>query len=314
MVGLLLWLPFFLSPRPVAREIPTAFFFGLLHGIAVKSVFFSTAGAFALVLFQAILLNYLLAQNNLLPKNSMLAAFVYVLIASTLPWDHTLHPALIIVFFPIVVIGYFNKLYEETEPLKVLFGSGVYLGISVLFYNQFFVFALFIYAALLVMRVASWRSFFVPVTGFITPFLFVATYYFWKEETLSFFRELFLETFNFQLQSFKFHVISLIIVIIIALIVMQAITANFISRHKKNIDIRKKLFLLTILLVLCFLFLCLNNSLYNSAIILLVPSAAIISIFLNTITHVWLYNLLIWVIIILGSYYNFALFFNEGLI
>ena len=134
-----------------------------------------------LVLASGYWLNVILSSNEIIPKNSSLAAFLFVLLSFCIPGQLTLTPINISILLLIYLLKSLFQAYTRTEPVDLAFTTGFTIAIASLFYLPIIFFYGFLLTSFIVYRSMNWREWISSLIGLITPGLFLVTYYFWKE-------------------------------------------------------------------------------------------------------------------------------------
>jgi hypothetical protein len=180
----MLWLNAFIHPalpdiNPNPYLMPG---YVLVINLLGNNALLSVIVAFVLVLSQAFLLNYVLIKNELLPKNTLLPAMVYIILLSHSRSLLYLHPLLISNLFLIFIMYNLFKVYDKEEAYAEIFYSGFLAAVASFFYFPVFYFILFIWLTFIVYRLYKWRDWLIPITGLLTPYIFLFTYFFWNDE------------------------------------------------------------------------------------------------------------------------------------
>jgi len=184
ILGVALWV--LLIPAPPLMPAPSgpvplyAVLYNLLSGLPVVASFLGLV----IVLVSAFWLNDILTRNEIIPKNSSLAAFLFVLLSFCLPGQMTLTPVNISILLLIYLLRSLFQAYTKTEPVDLAFTTGFMIAIASLFYLPMVFFYGFLLTSFIIYRSMNWREWFSSLIGLITPGLFLATWYFWKETTI----------------------------------------------------------------------------------------------------------------------------------
>jgi hypothetical protein len=182
VTGLLLWSSAFLAPpgMPVPEgPVPLyALAFNLLKGFP----FLATLAGFCLVLGETYWLTRILSQHELVLKNSSLSALVFIVMMSFLPGQLTLNPINIALGFMIMILHHLLISYNKPEHLDRIFAAGFFTAIASMFYLPFILWFIFVVISFLVFRAGNWRAWMAAFIGLITPFIYLAVWYFWHDE------------------------------------------------------------------------------------------------------------------------------------
>ena len=178
------WIKAFIHPELPDAEPDTylnpayAVLINLIGSNALIGVIF----AFILVLIEAFLFNFILIKNELVPKNTLIPAVVYIILSSHSASLLHLHPALIANLFIIIILFNLFQVYAEEDAYGKIFNSGFLTAVASFFYFPVFYFIVFIWFTFIVYRLYKWRDWLIPFTGLITAYIFLFTYYLWSDE------------------------------------------------------------------------------------------------------------------------------------
>lgn len=161
---------------PVSQNFAPFYNFiaGLLSDLPLLQVII--AGIF--VFFQAIWLNEIFISNNLIQRNILLPALIYVVLMSSAPAISVLHPVLIANFIIIAVINQMLSIYNSKEPYLKVLQSAILISIASWIYFPFALFIVFLWLLFVVYQLYTWREWLISVIGFLLPYLYLAAYYF----------------------------------------------------------------------------------------------------------------------------------------
>lgn len=135
--------------------------------------------AMALVMITGFYLTRINNKYLFLQERTLLPAFFFILLASSLPPLHRLNPALISMVFLIPAIEKLLASYK-TEGLSYnFFEASFLLGLGSLFYFNLVYFIFLVWVALFILRPVIWREWVFSLMGLATPwFFFLAVSYF----------------------------------------------------------------------------------------------------------------------------------------
>lgn len=245
----------------------------LIGGNALISVVL----AFLFVLIQAFFLNYILIRNDLVPKNTLIPAMVYILLMSHSRTLLLLHPVIISNLFLMIILFNLFKVYTKEDAYNEIFNAGFLTSIGSFFYFPFLYFILFIWMAFIVYSLYKWRDWLIPFTGLITPYIFLLTYFYWSDE-------LFLaldayagyySTVAFIPLYLQFGLVDWIIAGIIVLLFLWSFLKLAANIQERIISIRKQYGTIFWLLVVCLLTYLGSGSFANSHLALIAMPVSI---------------------------------------
>jgi hypothetical protein len=254
-----------------------------------------------LITLEALLINYMLSENDLIPRNSYIAAFIFVIITGFFNNLIILNPVLIANLFLITAIWLFLRLYEEHEAYAMVFNIGTLISVASMFYFPSIIFFILLWIGFIVYRSFSWREWFISILGFVLPYIFLASFYFWNDGFLKKFHEYrqslgFINFYNF---SPTFY--AKLIFVITAILLFLAIIKLLIIINEKAIRFRKFFSFLIWFVIISFISLNLSADYGMLGLILMFTSASVvITLFLNNLKkNIWSEGLLILLILLL---------------
>lgn len=175
-------LPYLLDNNPVPvfnyNEPFSTFIFG--HYLSfwnnkVLNVLLTTGLYYAAGLW----LNKIVNDFSLIFKNTHLPSLLFVVITGLFPTFFTLDAAILIIFLQLWVFIRLFKLYKTNQATIIAFDLGIIVSIASLIYFPAIAWLLLVWLALLIFRPFNWREWTSSIMGAITPYLFVAFFYFW---------------------------------------------------------------------------------------------------------------------------------------
>jgi len=141
----------------------------------------------AIIIIQALQLNYLFNDHRMYSKPNFLAAMVFILLTGIFKEWSSLSSALI---EDILVIWLFAKairLYNNPNPKSLLFNIGLLIGIGIIFYHPSALLILVAVFALLILRPFIITEFVVLIMGVVVPYYFLASYLYLTDRLSSIF-------------------------------------------------------------------------------------------------------------------------------
>lgn len=194
--------------------------YSLLLNLLNNNALFQVILALAFVISSALMFNFSLTKFDLVPKNTLVPAMVYIVLMSYSPSLLVLHPVIIPSFFTVLMLYYLFQVYTEEEAYAQIFNIGLLIGISSFFYFPSIFLILFIYLTFIVYRLYNWREWLIPIAGIITPYLFLFTYYFMMDSIEpaflaynNYFSSITVFQFNFDFSVWNYVITSLIVLL-----------------------------------------------------------------------------------------------------
>ncbi|MEN8116808.1 MAG: DUF6427 family protein [Bacteroidota bacterium] len=112
-----------------------------------------------------------------------LPAILFVIIIAGFTKIHTLHPVYFAALFLLFSIFRFFSIFEKSKPYSAVFDTGLLLAVGSLFYFNLIIFLpAFLLSIIILTREISWREYVIMILGFLFPFVFVFSYFFYVGE------------------------------------------------------------------------------------------------------------------------------------
>ena len=144
-----------------------------------------------------LLLCGLVFAKNGLTNDNLYSSFLMILLYGMFPSTFQVDKTLIITFLFLLVYRKISSLKEQGNILLALFDSGLYVGVSFLFFNWSVLIFLFIYTTLFLSKRISPRTLMAPFVGGFVPLFLFFTYCF-VSDTLPTFYGIFEFDYNFD--------------------------------------------------------------------------------------------------------------------
>jgi hypothetical protein len=232
----------FVFVEPFARLLfPVAYEYALPP---VLNVFIASV----LVFIQALLVNHLCNQYNLLGKPTFLPALMYITVSGLFTPFLTLSAPLLCNFLVIAMLFKLLSLYKGDDAKSTAYDLGMIVALGSLIYLPFIYFFLIIWIALVVFRPFHWREWVAGIMGYATIFFFLAVFYYLNNR-LSQFATIWLPLatrFPNRINLNYYNYLLLIPVIIILALCLIKIRENFFRSY---VQIRKSYQLLAVVFV-----------------------------------------------------------------
>jgi len=300
--GILLW--FYSILAPIGIAIPSDSFNMPFYEVFAKNLaynsFLSILISFLLVLVQAFLLVQFNKKHIVINYRTYLPAFFYILLASSFVQLQRLNPVIIGSIFIFAAINFIYSTYRTEYALSRLYLAGFFVSIASLFWGPFAVFILIIWISLVILRPFIGREWIVGALGFLTPYLFVFTYYFvFLEESqvnglINNFTRGFLLIKDFFSLHFSYYIFYGFLLLTIAL-ASYTIVNNFQKKKIKNrkfFEINWWLFLICVIMFGVF-----RNITYEIIYIISIPISFLLTDYFYTSRKSWYLNLVLFIMI-----------------
>ncbi len=244
LLATILWLPALIHP-PITEVADNGYTSPAWYWISYFANQYPHAGtvaAFILMLAGALFINAILEKYDLVAKNTLVPAFIYILILSHQPENLHLYQTLIPNFLVLVVLFYLFDIYIQQEAYAQVFNAGFIAGIATLFYMPAAVFFLFIWLTFFVYRLYAWREWVIATIGFLLVFFFLGAYYFLTDQlaiALSSLNAYFSSILFFHL-NFDSTIFTAIISIILLLFFLHCLFLLIVHLQENVISVRKR--------------------------------------------------------------------------
>ncbi|MFA6924525.1 MAG: DUF6427 family protein [Bacteroidales bacterium] len=278
LVAIILFLLSFAQPAEIntSGAMP---FFEILAGFINSFKIVSMLTGIILIISQALIINNI-ATNLEFIKNSYLTAFIYILLLCSNNTFINFNPVIIANLFILLALNSTLLFYEKEEKSdKNIFNSSFFISIASLFYfpSAFILPVAFI--SLIILRSTNLRELFILFSGFLLPYCFVLTYYFWFDKLDYFFTSHFYGTLTSRIYFIAdiYFIFILIITLIIVFSWIKKIrgVAEYIIKLRKFHSILIWFFLF---FIITFLFL--NKKSITHFLLIYIPVTIFISKYL----------------------------------
>ncbi len=173
-----LWIRPCLDTCPLVSPGPESPLFQLLLEIMPANGLLLALTGFILLIIEAFYLNYILIKHEIVPKNSLITAFIYVLVMSQSLLALNLNPVLCAAFFIIPAFDRILSTYGTPDPTKDVYSAAFLLALASLFHFAGIFFIILLILSFVVFGTFSIRMIFVSVAGVFTVYLYLFLYYF----------------------------------------------------------------------------------------------------------------------------------------
>jgi len=307
LIGLMLWgKAFIMPPRIPAPEGPVPLY-NLLYSLFINMPHLAVILGFLLVLLESWWLNILFNRNELVPKNSSLAALVFLILMSSSPVFLTFHPLNISILITFLILDNLMRSYSRTNDLDLVYGAGFFAALGSLFYFPYLLMLAIIPLSFLLFRSVKWREWASAFIGFLTPYVFLAVFYFLTDQLAGQ-----IVVYEKMVASFFFYPIHLhtddwVIGIFTLVLAIWGLYYQLSGPMEKTAEIRAKTYLVVWLVVLSLLSVAYSTTLVVYHFVMLFPSLTLMltSAFLGIKKKRWaeIIFLIYFLLILVNSYF-----------
>ena len=303
LFGLVIWMPSLLFSDSYSG-IPS-YAYNQILTLTAHNVYVLTSISFVLTIITSFLLNQFAINNGFSAKVSTLIALLYMLLTSAMVGETHNNPVIWINFILVFVLGNLMHLPYVGNTIPVVFNASFLLGVASIFYSPLVFLILFIWMAIIIHRLISLRNIIVSLVGVILPYVFLLTWFFYKDILLEESYVLF-DSLNIELAPiFITDVVDIIVSIILLALTIISILGIAGRLNEKNINLRRNLIITMFYVSTAFLILLFFSKSLISTLLLSIPAALITGHWLSCTKHTRWYNIalsLVMVLIILNQY------------
>ncbi len=194
-----------------------------------------------LLFIQAFLINELTMRHRLFNETTLLPGVFYLLLTSMLQDFFPLSAILLGNLFLIIALDALMSSYKRPKSAGAIFNTGFWIGLASLFYSSFGFFLVLIFLGLSVLRNFVFKERLMLLCGFLVPFLFMSTWFFWQDGLGGYWQTYFAEQFSFlsfrydQSSTFLIKLALLIIVFLMGLFNGYSFNKSIQTRNFINI-------------------------------------------------------------------------------
>lgn len=258
-----------------------------------------------IIFINALIINYLVAQNFLAQEINLFPGLFYIIVASCVPDFLGLSALHLANTF--LIIGCFSifEIYNKPSPAKYIFNAGLLIGVSTLFNLSYGVFFVWVLIAINTLQTLKLKNFFMAFSGFALPWIYTFLYYYWNG-ILGVLVENHLQNqlhfFAFDTGKTFFDFIPMIILVLLLIVVLTGYNNHLL---KKKFEIKKKISLIYWMIFFGLLFLMTGTApLPEQLIVFTVPVGILLSLSFTKMAPPFdgLYHILLLFIVILMHY------------
>ncbi|MDF2432279.1 MAG: hypothetical protein JWP44_1910 [Mucilaginibacter sp.] len=260
----------------------------------------------AIVVFiQALLLNHLVNDFNLLSKPTFLPALMYITVSALFMPFLVLSPPLLCNFLVIWMLFKLLSFYKNNDAKSVAYDLGMLVAIGSIIYLPFIYFFLAIWIALIIFKPFNWREGVAGVMGYITIFFFLAVYYYLNDSLGQFYTlwEPLGTKFPDNVTINYYNYLVLVPVILILVLCFFTLQRNFFRSY---VQVRKSFQLLFVIFLIGGLSFYIKAAFHlNHFLLCAVPVAVFFSYYFLYAKRKWFYEILFAILLISVIYFQF---------
>ena len=197
--------------------------------------------AIFLLLFNAILLNYIIAEHRIQQETSLFPGLFYILVSSAIPDFLHLSPILMANTFLLFALLNLFKIYKNNNCADLIFNIGLWVSVASLFYFSFAAFLLWGLICLNVLRAFKMKEWLMLISGFLVPYILVMTYQYWFDQLDEFWTRQVIDNIAFLDFNGKNDLTTYVKSGCFLALILFTLGSAGIYNFKKNIQIQKKI-------------------------------------------------------------------------
>ncbi len=304
LVGLAIWAGAFIHPLVSTMEVNKFLTPGgaLLQSITFGIPVLNTSIAFVITFLTALLLNYVMVQNNVVERNTLVPALVFIVFYGHSASYLSLHPAIIAGFFMILALNNLLSLYTDEQAYEKVFNIGFFISLASFFYLPAIYLLVFVWFSFIIYSLYQWREWLISIIGLITPYLFLWVWFFWNDELDIAFEnyQSFVLSFSGFHYSLPIGFLNYTIEIVIALFFLWALFKVLARLDEKPITIRKRYWAIFWMFFITFINFFIAGDFFNATqAFLMIPMTIFVSVALLEVNRKWVIELIFGLLVVL---------------
>lgn len=180
-VTLLLWLPSLLTPAMPLRVLSEGPLYAMLADVMSDFPHIATSLALFFTLSLSILVYIIGSSNDIHTRENFFSAIFMMIFLS---WNESvlvLNPVLPAALLSLFSVMTIMRMYGWQDPLRQVFSASLSLGLASLFFFPAVYFLLFLWFSFITYRITGWREWMISFIGFLLPFIYLFSWYFWND-------------------------------------------------------------------------------------------------------------------------------------
>lgn len=310
LMALLLWLPALFQAEPFVSQDDLSPLSQLLSQWLKPFPQLTVGLALLLMLVQALFFNAILAANQLSLRVGSIGAFIYILLMSQSLQQTGMYDYLLAALFILAAL-HTILLMQNTENITYyLFNAGIFISLASLFYFPAAILFAWLWLSLFILRVQYLREWGITMVGLLTPYFFLASWYYLTDQLLWRFDAYTRAFENFGWINAKFSFMNMMVWGVILLLVILSLSIVYGQSTEKNVSIRKKIGVNTWLFVFSVLLIFNDAASINRNGMLIIPLGIYIAYYLSFAKKLFwpqLLLLLLVALILVTQYLSLAL-------
>ena len=197
-----------------------------------------------LLVFQAVLINIVVATNRLTAEVNLFPGLFYLLVASLIPEFIHFSPLHLANTFYIIVLMELMSTYKKPSAPDRIFNAGFWTAIASFFYFSYYLLLVLVFVALNVLRAFNMREQLIFIIGAIVPHILLGVYFFWYGQLDFFIQKQFVENISFlQLPTLNGY-LDYLKIAFLGMLVLVCMLSYGNYTFRQNIQVQKKITIL----------------------------------------------------------------------
>lgn len=245
--------------------------------------------SFVLIFSQAMIYNFLVVQLNLLGKTTYLPAFFYLLISCMLPGNLLFNSGIVAASFIVPAVYILMTAPADKRPLRTVFNIAILFSMGSLFYLEALFYFPFVLIAMAMLGLLSFRSSLVCLIGFLVPYIYVLSYYFWVDGLQGYWDLQFVKAVSFLPTRFTFQTTELVLYGLIIVILGLSLYRYIVTRNTLKVIQRKIYNVFSLFFLVSFLIPFFFKEIHKQQVVLLaVPMGVYLSFYFLNLKKQWM--------------------------
>jgi hypothetical protein len=268
-----LWVPAFLSGNAATGlDSPVTPLFNIIDRLLSFSPDSLCAFAFLLIVFEALIFNAILINNQITGKVGTMGAFVFILLMSFTCTQTQFYPFALATLFIILMLRSFFEVYLSPNPEISLLNAGLLMALASMCYFPAIILVLWSIVALIVAKKGTFRMQLIPLLGFFGVYFlyFVGLYLFGDFRTIGQGYLDFFASFRLSVAGFNYKIIIVLVLLVAAAVVLLLGGNN--ANLEKSVAVRTKISMMVVMLFFAVFLLFVGSNPLMSGLLFLVLS------------------------------------------
>lgn len=250
LLAIALWVPAFLSGKnAMGLDSPVTPLFNLIDGLIGFSHILQHTIAFLLIVFEALIFNAILINNQITGKVGTMGAFVFALLMSLTCTQTQFYPFALATLFIILMLRSFFEVDLSPKPEISLLNAGVLIAFASMCYFPAILLVVWSFIVLPRAKKGSLRLMLIPVLGFLLVYFlyFTAVFLFGDFRTVGQGYVDYFANFRLSVSGFNYKTIILLVLLLAGAVV--SLFGGGSAGLEKTVAVRTKISMTVIMLV-----------------------------------------------------------------